>query len=77
MVLEYLQSCDAAVEALMAAGRLAELDRAYVLAHLREAHATYFRESAVPESFVYCLFDLLLHAELYFGEGAPMEIDRL
>lgn len=76
-MLEYLSNRDAALEALVAAGRLADLDRAFVLAHLREAHATYFREGCVPESFVYCLFELLLHAELFFGQGAPPEIDRL
>lgn len=77
MVLGYLQSRDAAPEAAAAMGRLAELDRAHVLAHLREAHSTFFAAGTVPEPFVYCLFDLLVHAELYLGDGAPPEIDHL
>lgn len=78
MVLQYLESRAAAEAAPAGAvARLAELDRAFVLLHLRHAHDTFFGTGQVPDSFVYCLLDLLVHAELYFGVGAPPAIDRL
>jgi hypothetical protein len=58
MVLEYLRSRARQPDTAEAAmTRLAELDRAYLLGHLRSAHSTFFGQGTVVESFVFCLFD--------------------
>lgn len=75
MVHEYLRSQDGSADEMVA--RLSALDRDYLLVHLRAAHASYMTQGQLPDSFVFCLLDLLVHADIYFGDGAPPEIDSL